>query len=139
MRDIKLNLLDSEDKVNITAGDEIEELTSPSQLLIQKIIIALNQEANSNYFTPEGYSLKFLLNKKVTDNAQTELRMSVFFLLNNLQKSIIAEQEKLYGDDISLTHLLEKIELLDVVRNGDVWEIHINIFDKAGGKVYMRI
>ena len=139
MKDIKLSLLDEDsDSILIDLpGVELQEIEDPSQLLLQKIIIALNQEEGSNIFSGDGFSLKQLLRKKYSRDNLQDLKLSVYFLMDSLQKSIIAEQEKIY-EDAPIGLLLEKIELLDVEEDSGKITIHLNIYNKAGQRIYLR-
>ena len=141
MNDIKLLYVDDNNNLQLGFnGEEIEPLTSGSDRLMQKIIFLLKQEPNSSLLSPDGFSLRSVIQGKVDPAKVDELKLNVYLLIDKLQKAIIAEQEQ-YQDVEDLDGLLEKITLSNVTANstGSSWEIEMMVFDKAGGLSYLKV
>lgn len=139
MIDFKLLKLTDEDEIRIGSElDNIVEENSANRRLLQKVIIMFKQEAGSNAFYDSGYSLFSVINKKLDPSRINEIKVKLHYLIQKMQKDIVAEQER-YPDE--LDGMLEKIDVvdIDVDKDGSAWKVSIFVYDKAGGKTYMRV
>lgn len=140
MKDFSVINLEDDDSITLGLGEDntISDIEDGSKRLLQKIIIALKQEPTSNDLEVPGFSLKTIIGKRMTPDKIEETKVKVHYLINNLEKAIIAEQES-YGED-NLEGMLEKISIVNIEFNEPEtkWIIDLLVFDKAGGKVYLR-
>ena len=141
MKDFSVIKLTSDDKILLGLGNDavLYETESSSQRLLQKIIIALKQDPGSNIYTIEGYSLKSILGKKLSPVDIEDIKIQIYYTIEKLQKSIIADQE-INGED-SQEAMLEKISISDIETDEDglEWGVSLIVFDKLGGKTFLRV
>lgn len=140
---IDFSVLQLEDDDSITLGlsgdSQLEETNNGSKRLLQKIVIALKQQPTAIDVDVPGYSLKALIGKKLTPSKIEETKVKVHYLIDTLQKDIIAEQEVHQEQDPEA--MLEKVTLanLSVDEIEGKWIIDLIVFDKAGGKTYLKV
>lgn len=141
MKDFSVLILEEDDKITLGLGEDatLYETIDPSKRLLQKIIVALKQEPGSNAVNPDGYSLSNIIGRKIGISEIDEIKVKIHMLIEKLQNAIVAEQE--ISPDDSLEGMLEKITTADISTDEEAqeWHIALIVFDKAGGKTYLRV
>jgi hypothetical protein len=140
MKDLgMLQLIDDKIVISLTGGaSDLKEITNGADILIQKIIYLLRQEEGSNIFNPDGCSLNFLLTTKISPTTIDDTKVKIHLLISKLEQLIKQEQEELQ-DDSDPSELLEKIVISNIDVEGNNWNIGLVIYDKAGGKTYIKV
>lgn len=130
MKDIKILELDKyTDELEMSLGDEIQEVQDPNSILIQKIVYLLKQKENSNPYNPEGFS-------KTLPIDENEAKINISFRIKKMADAIIQEQENNYLSESPL-YLLERIEIADISLDNNIWKVGLVVYDKSGGKTFL--
>lgn len=141
MKDFSIIKLEDDDKITMGLGEDssLYQTENPSQRLLQKIIVALKQDPGSNFFHTDGYSLKAVIGKKSSPSDIEDMKVQIYYTIDKLQKSLIAEQE--IASDPDPEGMLDRIIIVDIEvdENAQAWAIGLIIFDQAGNKTYLRV